>query len=281
MRVEFPTINEENEAQFYERMVHATGAKVVFYMHGNSGSRAASHRIELYQLLREHGYHVFAFDYRGYADSMPPSPTETGLVRDAIAVYKYVTSVTKNPIFAWGHSLGTGVGCHTMAALAKLNIHAPRVLVLESPFNNIRDEVREHPFSKFFRHLPWFDYTVVDPMFTNNLRFESDKHIATFPQPVMILHAEDDMVVPFKLGHKVSGRIPSYQWAFQINNVIYHHFSCIWRHWRRDTSHGARSSSTDLTLLAAMAINTYAMHPSCPTSSISFLKRTETKSSRI
>lgn len=105
--------------------------------------------------------------------------------------------------FKYYHSLGTGVGCHTLAKLKQLNVFGPRVLVLESPFNNIRDEVREHPFSRFFRHLPWFDYTIVDPMFENNLRFESDKHIATFQQPIMILHAEDDLVVPYKLGHKV------------------------------------------------------------------------------
>lgn len=42
-------------------MLHVAGAKIVFYMHGNSGSRAASHRIELYQVLREQGYHVIAF----------------------------------------------------------------------------------------------------------------------------------------------------------------------------------------------------------------------------
>lgn len=91
-----------------------------------------------------------------------------------------------------------------MAKLKKMNIFGPRVMVLESPFNNIRDEVREHPFSRFFRHLPWFDYTITEPMFENNLRFESDKHIATFPQPIMILHAEDDIVVPYKLGHMVN-----------------------------------------------------------------------------
>ncbi|XP_031621471.1 lysophosphatidylserine lipase ABHD12 isoform X2 [Contarinia nasturtii] len=203
IRNEFPAITNENDVEFYERCLHITGAKIVFYMHGNSGSRAASHRIELYKVLREQGYHVIAFDYRGYGDSLPPSPNEDGLVQDAIAVYKYITSVTKNPIFAWGHSLGTGVGCHTMAKLKKLNIFGPRVLVLESPFNNIKDEVREHPFSRFFRNLPWFDYTITEPMFDNNLRFESDKHIATFPQPIMILHAEDDIVVPYKLGHKL------------------------------------------------------------------------------
>lgn len=203
---DFSKVDDNNDADFYERMLHVNGSKVVFYMHGNSGSRAASHRVELYKILREQGYHVIAFDYRGYADSKPSAPTEAGLVRDAIAVYKYITNVTKNPVFAWGHSLGTGVGCHTLATLKKLNIPAPRALVLESPFTNIREEVSQHPFSRFFRHLPWFNYTIVEPMYESNLRFESDNHIATFPQPIMILHAEDDIVVPYKLGHQVSRR---------------------------------------------------------------------------
>lgn len=107
-------------------------------------------------------------------------------------------------IFQFAFTTGSGVGCHTLAALKKLNVFGPRVLVLESPFTNIREEVRQHPFSKFFRRLPWFDYTIVEPMYENNLRFESDNHIATFPQPITILHAEDDIVVPYKLGHQVS-----------------------------------------------------------------------------
>lgn len=201
---EFDHFTLNNEQQFYERMLHTAGSKVVLYLHGNSGSRSASHRIELYNLLRELGYHVIAFDYRGYGDSSEVVLSEEGLVKDAVAVYKYITGLTKCPIFAWGHSLGTGVVTHTMAALERQHLFGPRALVLESPFNNIRDEVREHPFSKLFRSLPWFNYTIVDPMYENGLRFESDKHIGAFPQPVMILHAEDDLVVPFKLGHKVS-----------------------------------------------------------------------------
>lgn len=80
---------------------------------------------------------------------------------------------------------------------------APKALVLESPFNNIRDEIREHPFAKLFKNLPWFDFTIAQPMYSNCLRFESDQHISEFRQPVLMLHAEDDLVVPFRLGHMV------------------------------------------------------------------------------
>lgn len=40
-------------------------------------------------------------------------------------------------------------------------------------------------------------------MYMNSLRFESDQHINEFHQPVMILHAEDDYVIPFQLGYRL------------------------------------------------------------------------------
>ena len=38
---------------------------IIVYLHGNSGSRAGSHRIELYKILQSLEYHVLTLDYRG------------------------------------------------------------------------------------------------------------------------------------------------------------------------------------------------------------------------
>lgn len=54
-----------------------------------------------------------------------------------------------------------------------------------------------------FRNLPWFDVTISNPMHHNGLRFESDKYISQYRQPVLIMHAEDDYVIPFHLGYKL------------------------------------------------------------------------------
>lgn len=54
-----------------------------------------------------------------------------------------------------------------------------------------------------FKHLPWFHWMIVEPFYKNNLRFESDKHISNIECPIMILHAEDDGVIPFFLAEKV------------------------------------------------------------------------------
>ena len=85
---------------------------VILYLHGNTAHRAGEHRKELYQVhsyalsviainhhfplskvLRKMNFHVVAFDYRGYADSSKHiAPTETGVVRDARAVYDWLCS---------------------------------------------------------------------------------------------------------------------------------------------------------------------------------------------
>lgn len=41
----------------------SNGQNVIIYNHGNAGSRATPHRVELYKVLRKH-FHVIAYDYR-------------------------------------------------------------------------------------------------------------------------------------------------------------------------------------------------------------------------
>jgi abhydrolase domain-containing protein 12 len=43
----------------------------------------------------------------------------------------------------------------------------------------------------------------VDPVGENQLLFETDRHLGIIKSPVLILHAEDDMVVPYLLGKRV------------------------------------------------------------------------------
>jgi fermentation-respiration switch protein FrsA (DUF1100 family) len=92
-------------------------------------------------------------DYRGYGDS-GGKPTEEGVVADAKAVYNYGKSLdpTKS-IYVWGHSMGTGVAARAVAELTDSG-QAPTALVLEAPFNNLPDVIKNHPFSVPFRFLP-------------------------------------------------------------------------------------------------------------------------------
>lgn len=144
----FQLTDEKHQRDLFEETLRATTNDVVLYLHGNTASRGAPHRVELYQMLRALNYHVIAIDYRGYGDSANLSPSELGVVYDALAVYQYITSITNNPVYLWGHSLGTGVSTHLLSLLTEMSLPGPKAVVLESPFNNIKEEICAHPFSK-------------------------------------------------------------------------------------------------------------------------------------
>jgi pimeloyl-ACP methyl ester carboxylesterase len=58
-------------------------------------------------------------------------------------------------------------------------------------------------YIQLYNYLPWFEFFFVDPVGENQLLFETDKHLGIIKSPVLILHAEDDMVVPYQLGRRV------------------------------------------------------------------------------
>ena len=71
-------------------------------------------------------------------------PNETGVVQDAKSVYYWLVSQLdgdSDRIIVWGHSLGSGVAGHLVSLLTQEGT-GPAGLVLESPFNNIYDEVK-------------------------------------------------------------------------------------------------------------------------------------------
>ncbi|XP_038586166.1 lysophosphatidylserine lipase ABHD12-like [Micropterus salmoides] len=177
--------------------------KVILYLHGNAGTRGGDHRVQLYKVLSSLGHHVVTFDYRGWGDS-EGSPSEVGMTSDALFIYDWLKRRldAKTPLYIWGHSLGTGVATNLVRRLCDRG-SPPDALILESPFTNIREEARSHPFAMVYRYLPGFDWFFLDAITANNIRFASDENVNHISCPVLILHAEDDSVVPFHLGKKL------------------------------------------------------------------------------
>lgn len=102
----FDVRNGEDKERLFGEILRKTKDPIVLYLHGNTGTRANGHRVDLYKTLRHLGYHVIALDYRGFADSSDISPTEDGVVNDAFAMYRYIKNLTNSAVFVYGHSLG-------------------------------------------------------------------------------------------------------------------------------------------------------------------------------
>ncbi|XP_050529425.1 lysophosphatidylserine lipase ABHD12-like isoform X2 [Daktulosphaira vitifoliae] len=193
--------NEHRSNNFEQLLGH--GDPIIIYMHGNAGTRANEHRVMLYKVLQNVDCHVIAVDYRSYADSTDDTISETGVVNDIMEVFKWVHSrANGSPIYGWGHSLGTGISSHAFSLLEKEGLFS-KGLILEAPFTKISEEIREYPLAKIYGFLPWFDYFIIDPVVENGIVFDTEENLKTTKMPVLILHARDDVIIPYKLGEKL------------------------------------------------------------------------------
>ena len=90
-----------------------------------------------------------------------------------------------------------------MATRVLAETNTPRVagLVLESPFNNMEDEVRH------FRLARWTIWALgVDLAATlrqADVEFRTDGRLGGVGVPVLVLHARDDPIVPHRLGEQL------------------------------------------------------------------------------
>uniref|UniRef100_A0A672HXU1 Abhydrolase domain containing 12 n=1 Tax=Salarias fasciatus TaxID=181472 RepID=A0A672HXU1_SALFA len=185
-------------AEWYDS-TFSSAHPVILYLHGNAGTRGGDHRVQLYKV----GHHHRTGWRTGWGDS-DGSPSEGGMTSDALFIYDWLKQRTHKtlPLYIWGHSLGTGVATNLVRQLCDRG-SPPSALILESPFTNIREEARSHPFSMVYRYLPGFDWFFLDSITANNIRFASDENVNYISCPLLILHAEDDTVVPFHLGKKL------------------------------------------------------------------------------
>ncbi len=199
----------------------------VLYAHGTSGSRSVHNRLVTYHLMTERlQTSVVAFDYRGFADSVGGQPTAAGIINDTLAVYEWILSEhlsTPKEILFWGQSLGTAV---VVGALSQLSEEmTPLAAVLEAPFTNMREEIWAFPLSRFFNFLPYFEYAFVDPIVNDEkLNFDSVALLPKVQAPLLVLHSEDDPIIPYHIGKRLYESAKQLQPAKVANKTTFHGF---------------------------------------------------------
>ncbi|OQV24918.1 putative Monoacylglycerol lipase ABHD12 [Hypsibius exemplaris] len=183
-----------------------TTTPVVLYIHGAQGSRAAYHRVQMYRILLEMGSPVVTFDYRGYGDSTGIPTSELDLFKDAMVVYRWTRAqFSDRPIFIWGHSLGTGVSARLVETV-EISGGGQGVidgLILDSPYSSMFDVMRLSPLLHLFHEVPHFTQLLLAALEEADVTLNSSDRIRSTRTPLLILHAEDDWVIPVKLGRKI------------------------------------------------------------------------------
>lgn len=202
------TNHQTNRTSIEDKLAFSSDSRpIVLYLHGNGGTRGGSHRAQLYRRLAyELDYHIVTFDYRGYGDSTYRQPTSGSLSADARFMYDWLLAqpdIAKDRLIVWGHSLGTAIAVRMLAETPEAS--RPRRLLLEAPFDSLANAIAHHPFSAPFRIIPYFEHFFVEPIESSpELNFDSAGQVHHLTRmPIMILHAKDDAIIPFKLGHNL------------------------------------------------------------------------------
>lgn len=153
---------------------------VILFLHGNAGEIA--HRANRFAFYQAQGYGVAFLSWRGYGGSTG-NPSEAGLITDAQTAYDHLRALGHAPdsIVLVGESLGTGPAVQIAAT------NPVAALVLEAPFPSTIDVARVH--------YPW-----LPARFVPQDQYRSADHIGQVTAPVLVLHGENDSVIPFQLG---------------------------------------------------------------------------------
>lgn len=172
---------------------------VVVQFHGN-GENMTSHFLSVYWLALE-GYDVLAFDYRGYGAS-GGNKSLKGSVEDGAAALAYARAKAPGlPIVVLGQSLG---GALALAALDKDGGKDVGALVLDSTFSSFR-RVARGKLGQF-----WLTWSLQWPLsFLISDRLAPERFIARRKNiPLLMLHAPQDPVVPYREGRRLYERAP-------------------------------------------------------------------------
>jgi fermentation-respiration switch protein FrsA (DUF1100 family) len=154
-----------------------TDGRAVLVSSGNAGNR--SHRVRLAEALRERGWAVLLYDYRGYGGN-PGRPSERGLARDARAAVSWLADhddVDAARIAYFGESLGAAV------AVDLATERPPVALVLRSPFTSLVDVGRVH-----------YPFLPVGLLLRD--RFPLVDQLRAYDGPVLVISGEADTIIP-------------------------------------------------------------------------------------
>jgi fermentation-respiration switch protein FrsA (DUF1100 family) len=154
---------------------------VVIFCHGNAGN--ISHRLESIEIFHRLRLSTFIFDYRGYGMS-EGTPSEQGSYLDMKGAWNYLIEhegLAPSDIILIGRSLGGAVA----AWLARQ--HTPKALIIESTFTSAPDLAGELYFYLPVKLLCRYKYNALAA-------------IREVRCPVLIVHSQEDEIVPFRHG---------------------------------------------------------------------------------
>jgi alpha-beta hydrolase superfamily lysophospholipase len=160
-------------------------APVLLYLHGArwnvTGSATRIRR------MQELGFSVLAVDYRGFGKSTAGLPSEELAGEDAQATWQWLAKrYPSTPRYIFGHSLGGAIAVDLAAKVTD-----ETGTIVEGTFSSIPDVASS---------MKW-GWLPIGPLITQ--RFESVRKVAQVGSPMLVVHGENDSLIPSALGRKL------------------------------------------------------------------------------
>lgn len=164
---------------------------VILMFHGNAGHIG----IRAFKMLPyiQAGYGFLLAEYRGYGGNAG-EPTEDNLYKDGRAYLSHLLEQLNGDmarIVLYGESLGTGVAVQLASETKGLG-----GLILETPYTSLPAVGQSYYF-----------FMPVKLLMKDKL--DSLSKIGEITAPLLILHGEKDMIVPYKFGRKLFEAAPA------------------------------------------------------------------------
>lgn len=169
----------------------------VLFCHGNLDNISHVENQKLLAFLSHNGYEVFAIDYRGFGES-EGIPEEMGLYSDVETLVGHLAeeyNINNEELILWGHSLGSAV---VIDVASKKDFAS---VIIDGAFTSI-DDMRAYLFcyykekNDFFQSLLYKNFSFVQ-------KYESKEKISKINSSILIVHSEEDEIVPFEMGVKL------------------------------------------------------------------------------
>jgi fermentation-respiration switch protein FrsA (DUF1100 family) len=164
---------------------------IIIFFHGNAGNIGWRAPL-LEQFVTGTGVRTVLFDYSGYGGNAG-TPSEKEAYADGLAVYDFVAAqgVPPEQIVLYGESLGAAV------ALEVATRRSCAGVVAQSPFSSVS--------SFALRVYPWLPLTAL----LARGAFPSTDRVQEVDCPVLVVHGDQDEVIPFAEGLKLHRAAPA------------------------------------------------------------------------
>ena len=172
--------------------------KTILFFHGNAGK--LDNRVYKLNELSKLEINYLIIAYRGFSGN-EGKPTESGLYQDAKSAKIWLNNngVKDKDIILYGESLGTA------GAVDLASKHKFAGIILESPFTSMTRLAQ--------KYYPIFPVKII-----LKDKFDSINKIQKINFPLLVMHGEEDTIVPFSMGVEIFEKSNTQKSKYFIKN---------------------------------------------------------------